>query len=489
LATNPKSAGVTVIGRSAAKRVIEHALTSLDPELIAVWGRRRVGKTFLIRNSRKPVEDHFFELTGRRNSTRSEQLGHFMDAFVKIFKPSYTLQAPKSWDKAFNYLADGIEAFPEDGKPITVFFDEAPWLDSRRSGFIHALEYFWNSKGSQYPRLKMFVCGSAASWIVRRIVKGRGGWHRRITGQIRVLPYKLREVEAYFATRDIRLCRTDVLKLYMVLGGIPYYLSLMLRGESIASFIDRLFFSESAELRGEFTELFESLFDNAPIHRKIVTEVARTKAGLPRSQIAVRSKLSSGGNLNRYIDNLEQSGFLEEYTPLGARGRRFWRHRVCDMFTLFHLHWLAGRTKTRSWQAITNSQAYKSWCGHAFEILAWNHSRSLADALGIAKSDYAVTQALLEGGQINAQIDLMFEVTGGAVYLFELKFCDEPYVMTAAEAGKLRQRRQALETYYKSRRSIIVCLLAPHGIRQNSHSKETVDVVLNADALFRTDGE
>src|SRR5690606_17147149 len=200
-----------LIGRTEARKTLHAALTSGEPALIAVWGRRRIGKTFLIRHGRAPVKDHYLEVTGQRNGARKQQLAHFMEAFVKTFQRGFSLPAPQSWEQAFNYLTEAIESFPDDGKPITVFFDEAPWLDSRRSGFLDALEYFWNARGSTYPRLKVLVCGSAASWIVRKIVNGKGGWHRRITGRIRVGPFKLHEVAAYLTERDIRLAQADIL--------------------------------------------------------------------------------------------------------------------------------------------------------------------------------------------------------------------------------------------------------------------------------------
>lgn len=377
-----------------------------------------------------------------------------------------------------------IESLPADGKPVTVFFDEAPWLDSRRSGFLDALEYFWNATGSRTPRLKMFVCGSAASWIVHRIVQGKGGWHRRITDRIRVPQFKLHEVWAYLAHQSIHLAKTDVLRLYMALGGVPYYLSLMRRGESIAGFVDRLFFSADAPLQDEFDELFDSLFNNSAAHKQIVTQAAKTKDGLTRSEISVRARLASGGKLTQYLDNLRQSGFLEAHEPLGVRGERYQRYRLCDMLTLFHLRWLATRARMRSWHAIANSQQYRSWCGHAFEIVAWNHAQSIAAALGIAKSDYSVTRADLENSAGNAQIDLLFDVRGGAVYLFELKFCDGPFTMTSAEATNVQRRRSVLDAEFKGRRSIIVCLLAPEGAQHNEHLKAAVDLTLAADALF-----
>jgi uncharacterized protein len=475
---------VHLIGRGVERRIIGEALTSESPELVVVWGRRRVGKTFLIRQGRTPSEDHFFEVTGRRKARRKEQLGHFMDGFVKAFRPSYTLPLPETWDAALRYLGDAVESFPEDGEPITVFFDEAPWLDSRRSGFIDALEYFWNATGSKHPRLKLFVCGSAASWIVRKILHGKGGWHRRITRQIRVQPFKLHECEAFLESKDIILSRADLLKLYMVLGGIPYYLNLMSRGESVSGVIDRLFFSDPPELKGEFDELFDSLFDNSSVHKRIISLVAGTKAGLTRTEIASRAKLPSGGNLNRYIDNLEQSGFLEEHDPLGSRGKKDVNYRVCDMFTLFHRHWLVGKLHMRSWRSIVTSQRYKSWCGHAFEIVAWNHARYIADALGLSKNDFFVTRANLENKEGKAQIDLVVDVTGGAVYLLELKCSDDQFVMSATEAARLLQSRRVLSAHYNGKRSIIVCLLAAGGAQTNTHLREAVDLTLDLNVLF-----
>ena len=473
-----------IIGRMAELSTIRHVLTSEKPELVAVWGRRRVGKTYLIRYGRAPVAGYYFELTGQRDGKRRTQLEHFSKALSAAFHSGVALRAPSTWEEAFSQLQTSIESLPADGKPITIFFDEAPWLDSRRSGFLSSLEYFWNATGTRIPRLKMFVCGSAASWIVHQIVEGKGGWHRRITDRIRVPQFKLHEVCTYLSHQHIRLSRIDVLKLYMALGGVPYYLALMRRGESVAAFIDRLFFSANAPLHGEFDELFDSLFNNSAAHKQIVTQVATTKDGLTRSEITARARLASGGKLTQYLDNLEQSGFLEAHQPLGVRGNRYRRYRACDMFTLFHLQWLASRTRMRSWQAVVNSQEYKSWCGHAFEILAWNHAHSIAVALGIAKSDYTVTRADLENGAGTAQIDLVFDVRGGAVYLFELKFCDGPFAVTSAEAAKLQRRRAVLNAHFNGRRSIIVCLLAPEGVQSNAHLKAAVDLSLGADALF-----
>lgn len=218
-----------------------------------------------------------------------------------------------------------IESLPADSKPVTVFFDEAPWLDSRRSGFLDALEYFWNSRGTRIPRLKMFICGSAASWIVHKIVQGKGGRHRRVTDLIRAPQFKLHEVSTYLARQHIRLSRVDIVKLYMVLGGVPYYLALMRRGESTAAFVNRLFFSGDAPLQGEFDELFDSLFNNSAAHKQIIIEAVKTKDGLTRTEISARAKLASGGKLTQYLDNLEESGFLEVHEPLGARGERYWR--------------------------------------------------------------------------------------------------------------------------------------------------------------------
>jgi uncharacterized protein len=477
-----------LIGRKAEQQKILSALASQDPELVAIWGRRRVGKTFLVRYGRAPVQDYYLEVTGQRAAARKIQLAHFVSSLSKALHHGITLAVPGTWEEAFGLLTASLDSLPADGKPVTLFFDEAPWLDARSSGFLEALEYFWNTTGVKNQRLKVFVCGSAASWIINKIVNGRGGWHRRVTRRVLVRPFKLEEVAQYLASRQVQLSRQDVLKLYMVLGGVPHYLSLMQRGESVAAFVDRLFFAESPDLDREFDEVFDSLFNNSSIHKNIVLCLARSKAGLTRNEIAAAAEVPSGGSLSRYIDNLEQSGFIETHQPLGTAAERDKRYRVCDMFTLFHLSWLGAKARLRSWQAITASQRYHSWCGHAFEILCWNHAGSLAHALGIARSDYSVTRANLdnEGGQ--AQLDLMIDVRGGAVYLFELKFSDSPYVLNAAEAEKLLNRRRILVLEYKGARSIIVCLLASLGSQENQHRRDAVDLALDSGALLHEGG-
>ena len=221
-----------------------------------------------------------------------------------------------------------------------------------------------------------------------------------------------------------------------------------------------------------------------PVHKRIISLVAAGKAGLTRTETALRARLSSGGNLNRYIDNLEQSGFIEAHEPLGSRGKKDVHYRVCDMFTLFHRHWLVGKAHMRSWRSLVTSQRYRSWCGDAFEAVAWNHARCIADALGLSKNDYSVTRANLENKEGKAEIDLLIEVTGGAVYLLELKCSDDPFVMTANEAARLLRSRRVLGAHYKGKRSIIVCLLAAGGAQTNGHLREAVDLTLDLNALF-----
>ncbi|HWJ36359.1 MAG TPA: ATP-binding protein [Steroidobacteraceae bacterium] len=475
---------IKFVGRKIEREKIHAALTSSDPELVAVWGRRRVGKTFLIRYGREPVADHFMEITGQRNGALKVQLKHFSDSLSKAFHQGIALSTPATWDDAFQHLAISLAAIPMDGKPITLFFDEAPWLDARRSGFLDAFEYFWNTIGVKNERLKVFVCGSAASWIINKIVNGKGGWHRRITRRMLVLPFNLSETFAYLTSRQIQLSKLDILRLYMILGGIPYYLSLMQRGESVATFTDRLFFSESPDLQGEFDELFDSLFNNSAVHKKIMSVLTRTKSGLTRSEITAKTSLPSGGSLNRYIDNLESSGFIEAHLPLAITAVKDKRYRVCDMFTVFHLRWLTRKAKLQSWQAIVASQHYKSWCGHAFEMLSWNHAGNIAHALGVARSDYSVTCASLDNSEGSAQIDLLFDVRGGAIYLFELKFSDHPYVMVAAEAKQLQQRRRVLEREFNGSRSTVVCLLTPCGAKRNPQLDDVVDLVLDEAAIL-----
>lgn len=468
------------VGRCHELEILANAWNSRDPELIAVYGRRRVGKTELIRKGRD-AHGFFVEFTGQRDATVNVQLLNFRNALSKAL--GITIQQPRNWTEAFSLLTNAIETRASSFKCMTLFFDEVSWLDSRRSGFLNALEYFWNHVASQNHKVKVVACGSSAAWVIKKIVQGKGGWHRRVTRKIHVKPFTLSEAAAFLKSRNLKYSHRDIIKLYAILGGIPYYLKMIDQGESLETLVERLLFGENAILRNEFSELFKSLFNNASEHQKIVETLAKRKSGYTRREISELSTIASGGGLSSYIENLEYSDFITAYLPLGANSKKETHYRLSDLFSLFYLKWI-GRAKRTTWQSVIVSQAYKSWMGYAFEIIAWNHAEQLASYLGLKRIPWEATKAELTEDEEMAKIDLIIDVKGGSLYLIELKFYDHAYTITKTEAAHIERRRRVLAKHFNGNRSVIACLLAPQGVNESQINANIIDKFLPSDVLF-----
>ncbi len=296
------------IGRINEKTILEDALISKSAELIAIYGRRRIGKTFLIR---KLYKDHIIlEFTGTHNATMQDQLSGFSFALKKTVNSPVDLAVPKTWTDAFYALQSSLETVIAEKKNIVLFFDEFPWIHTQKSNFLNAFEHFWNSWASKFSNLKIVICGSAASWMIKNIVNNKGGLHNRVTVRIRLLPFTLSETQAYLKSRNINLDRYQLLQLYMSMGGVPQYLKAIQKGESATQAIDRLFFTKDRALKDEFKILYASLFDEASHHVAVIRLLYNATKGLTRNEIIDKSGLSSGGTITNVLSELEESGFV-----------------------------------------------------------------------------------------------------------------------------------------------------------------------------------
>lgn len=327
-----------LIGRHAEKKLLQNALSSPEAELIAVYGRRRVGKTFLIR---MVYHDRLiFEFTGIHEAKFVDQLLNFSQSLQKAMGSSIPLAPPENWLTAFNYLQQYL-ATKLGTKKSVIFFDEFPWICTPRSGFLQAFEHFWNTWASRQPNLVVVICGSAASWMVENIINNRGGLHNRISKSIRLLPFNLEETESYLKSRKVKLERYQVLLIYMAMGGIPHYLKEIQIGESAAQTIDRLSFTKDGLLKREFTNLYRALFDNAQHHEAVIRALAKKKQGLTRKEIIKTCKLSSGGTTTKLLTELEESGFISQYVPLNKELRDA-IYKLSDEYSLFYLKFIEG---------------------------------------------------------------------------------------------------------------------------------------------------
>lgn len=481
--------GRPLIARDAERHTLVDALQSDQPELVAVYGRRRVGKTFLVRAVCGPVLA--FELVGIHDADLPTQLRAFSASLEKATNAVAPLEPPADWHQAFRQLASFLveRAKRRRGAPVAIFFDEVPWLASRRSGFLAAFEHFWNTWAGQQPWLTVVLCGSAASWMLEHVVTQRGGLHNRVTRRLRVEPFTLAAAEALLVHRGVRLDRHQTIELYLALGGVPHYLSQVERGESAAQSIDRLCFARDGLLREEFDTLFSSLFDGAERHEAVVRLLAKRRRGMTRAEVLKGAKLDSGGGASKVLEELEQSGFIAQTPRLGRTVREgvYW---LADEFSLFSLSWIArGRRATGdgSWVRRRGTPAWRAWAGLAFEALCLKHIKALKQGLGIAavESLEASWSARSGPGQKDgAQIDLVIDRADRCVNLCEMKFSEAPFVIDKAYARELRQKRDAFRAGTGTRKAIFLTLVTSAGLIENEYSRELVAQSVMIDALF-----
>ncbi|MFM9950342.1 MAG: AAA family ATPase, partial [Saprospiraceae bacterium] len=339
----------SLIGRKEEQRILRKALESGEAEMVAVIGRRRVGKTFLINEVYK--ERIMFEVTGIQNAPRPEQLGNFTYQISKKLKTTLAIPQPRTWLEAFTLLISHLEQVDQKEKMV-VFFDELSWLSTPNSGFLRALGFFWNSWAVK-QNIVVVICGSAASWMINKVVNDRGGLHNRITKRIFLQSFNLAETEAFLKSRNLHFPRPAIAELYMALGGIPHYLKEIESGESVVQNIDRICFSPSGLLKDEFSRLYPSLFAHAERHEAVVRALAGSRQGMPRSRIIETAKLPEGGNTSLVLEELEQSGFISSYFPFG-KIKKEKLYRLTDEYSLFYLQFVEDKTHegAGTWQHL-----------------------------------------------------------------------------------------------------------------------------------------
>jgi uncharacterized protein len=478
-----KGKGPFLAGREAEQAELDHALRSSKAELIAVHGRRWVGKTYLVR---VVYRDHLcFELTGMRDAPLRQQLANFTRVLSE--RVDFSLQSPSSWVDAFNLLKRFLTDELSQGRRKVVFLDELPWLASARSGFLSALDHFWNSYGSRQPNLILVICGSAASWMIGNVLHHKGGLHNRVTRSIALKPFNLNETQAFLKGRGIPLEHDQILEIYMTMGGIPYYLDYIRAGRSAAQTIDGLFFSTDAPLRDEFTALFASLFEHHERHLKVIRALAKKHSGLTRQELRKNSGFSTGGALTTVLAELESTGFILRTVPFGKTHRDA-LFRLIDAFTLFHLRWATTRTyDSPYWIHRRTSPAGIAWAGYAFENVCLLHIRQIKKVLGISgilTEESSWQYRPLSASDHGAQIDLLIDRPDGVVNLCEMKYNNGPFVIDKQYAKTLRERTEVFRRVTGTRKTLFNTLVTTHGLARNAYAAELISAEVGADVLF-----
>jgi hypothetical protein len=472
-----------IVGRVEERAILMEALTSNEAELISIIGRRRVGKTFLVNQVYQG--QIIFQLTGTHRAPKKEQLQNFAYALQLSAQNSLMITLPNNWMEAFflliKYLQDKVGAEKQ-----VVFFDELPWLSTHRSGFVRALSYFWNSWAVN-QNIVVVICGSAASWMIQKIVNDKGGLHNRITKRLHLKPFNLYETEEYLRTRLIKLPRYQILQLYMTMGGIPHYLKEIKPGLSAQQNIGSICFSETGLLRDEFTNLYAALFDYSEYHIAVVRALAKKRNGMTRNDLVSEGQMQSGGGLSKAIEELHQSGFISEHLSFGKRVKDK-QYRLIDEYSLFYLRFIEQNKANGAdvWQALSQTQKYKIWCGYSFENICLKHVAEVKLALSIAGVYTQVSSFITKGSKDKdgAQIDLILDRKDQSINLCEIKFYNKSVILTKSMAQKLRHKVEVFEQVTQTKKQIFVTFITTFGLEINEQSIGLVDHVLTLDDLF-----
>lgn len=474
-----------LIGRIEERSILENALTSNRAELVAIYGRRRVGKTFLIK---EVYAKHIaFAFTGVHKAKMPEQLENFSREMKRAANSPGDLAVPKNWPAAFEILRTFLEPIVKRKRTV-IFFDEFPWINSQKSNFLKAFDHFWNTWASKYENLTVVICGSAASWMIQNVIYNRGGLHNRVTQRMLLLPFTLKETEDYLKSNSINLDRYQILQLYMVMGGVPEYLSKIQSGESATAAIDRICFTQHGYLTKEFENLYASLFDHSVNHTAVVRLLAGIRQGLTRKEIVRQSKISSGGTITDVLKELADSGFIMTYDPFEKISKEK-VYRLTDEFSLFYLKYMEGQKATGkgTWLRINKSQTWTSWSGYAYESICFKHESQIKDAIGLtgAYVEVSIWRHIPRAGAPGAQIDLLLDRDDRCINLCEIKFSTGEFTINSNYATELENKRDVFIAETKTKKTIFLTMITTYGTAKNDNYNRLISKELTMNDLFK----
>lgn len=452
-----------IIGRKLELEELKIVSQSDCPEFVVVYGRRRVGKTYLINQFFN--NEFSFKVTGiATKKSRQIQLANFGESLRKYGSP--LCPDPKNWTEAFRSLKILLENVSHRGK-LVVFFDELPYMNTKRSDFMLAFEHFWNDWGSTQKSLLLIVCGSATSWIVKNIVKNKGGLHNRLTRKIYLKPFNLRETKEYLASRGLKFSDRDIVETYMIMGGIPYYLSLLEKGKSLAQNIDELFFVRKGRLDGEFDNLYAALFEESENYIKVVQAISRKNRGLSRQEIIDATGLTNGGGLTRILEDLDQCDMIRKYNSYGKKQNNA-LYQLTDFYTLFYYKFIQKHSPSEKgyWAFQLNTPSVNAWKGYAFEQLCMYHYGQIEKALGIS----GILTEVSSWQSSDAQIDLIIERADRIVNVCEIKYWAGPFAITKKYNLELENKIQSFIRHTRTTKGVHLVFISTCGVVQNEYS-------------------
>jgi uncharacterized protein len=475
---------IDIIGRGKEKAQLDKIMQSNQAEFLALYGRRRVGKTFLIRQYLK--KNIVFDISGTKDGQKSRQISNFFDEYLTRTQAKQERQLPTNWEDMFRYLAKYLSDLPPTNEKYVVFLDEMPWLDTPKSDFVPALEFLWNQHISKLDNVLLVACGSASSWIRKNLINARGGLYNRVTKRMKLMPFNLHETNVFLNSMGVNLPQYQVLELYMAMGGIPFYLKEIEKGKSATQLIDEICFSPQGLLTEEYEQLYHSLFRNAELHVLIIEALAANPQGMLRTEIANATKIAES-QLSRTLEELEECDFISFFSPF-LNKKKEGVYKLTDLYSLFYLKFIqSNKGATRKiWEQLSQQPTYKAWSGYAFENICMMHTDQIKSALGISGVFTQQSAWKFKGTDelIGAQIDMVIDRADQIIHVCEAKFTKENFVINNDYAAQLRLRKSIFKQVTQTKKAVFTTLLTTYPALKNKYYLEEIDNEITMDKLF-----
>ncbi len=496
MAQQHKKSNMNLIGRIKEQEYLLTLLESDRAEFLAVYGRRRIGKTYLIKQFFSKKECVFFNSIGIKDGNMKTQINRFVKEIGQVFYKGTEIKEQKNWLDTFDALTDAIAKFVPVNKKVVLFFDEFPWMETHKAGLLQALDYIWNKEWSNNPKIKLILCGSSASWIINKIINNKAGLHNRITKKIQLMPFNLKETNEFLANKKVTLNKQQITQIYMTTGGVPYYLKEMQKGLSATQLVDKLAFHQNSLLFKEFDNLFSSLFNDSETYIELLRIIAKNKSGTGQEEIIKKSKHSSrGGRVIKKLSELEEAGFIISFKPHFHKKRGIY-YRLIDEYTLFYLEWIEPIRNTLQknsleagyWEGKCNSGKWNNWAGYAFEAICYKHLSQIRNKLQISPSAiangwrYVPTSKTQEDG---AQIDLLFDRDDNTITLCEIKYTDNPFEINKNFAAQLQRKAAVFREKTRTKKHIFISMVSANGLKETMYSEEIIQACVTIDDLFK----
>lgn len=484
---------IKIIGREIEQQKLLKAFSSKEAEFIAIYGRRRIGKTFLVRHFFSHQKGIFFQVSGIHHAPLKMQLNEFKKEIERAFyNQKINLRTPDTWLEAFEMLTNAMHLFKKNQK-VVLFFDEFPWMATKKSGLLQALDYYWNRFWVDQPNVKLIICGSAASWIIKNILNNKGGLHNRVTLKLNLDAFTLQETKLYLRHLGVGLDYNQILTLYMCIGGIPFYLKSIEKGLSVVQNINQLCFKKNGLLFNEFDELFSSLFEEKGQHETLIKIIASKRNGISRMELEKQVHYK-GGTLTNWLKELETAGFISSFIPFGRERGTY--YKIIDEYTLFYLNWvhpgaqnrLQKEITTHYWEIVSKTPAWYAWSGYAFEAVCYKHIQNIQKALHIPEGSSATTwrySAPKKTDESGVQIDLLFDRPDNTITLCEIKHSYGPFVIDKEQAQELIKKKETYKKVTKTTKQIFISMITSSQLKKTMYSEELIASESTLEDLFK----